>query len=373
MCATPVSPTASTFSTSAFTRSIGSSAPRLPFDVAYSNFGPLNCVVDLHAAARADRRSPEAGRRARRIRDRPRLSMGACPLRRTRRRVACGDTVPARCGPGTARGAHGVDALFQPARVRAGLCHRRADAGVAPRARALRAAALPPGVCRSPSAPDRGVAACRGSLRRMAAAPVVRRSLSRRAAEGLSRDDCPLQPHLDVAGEAAAAALAHVARRGPGARVGLRSRRDDADTVDARGWQCRGRPGRRNHRAPVGRAALGGLASRRHRDARPPADAGGCGLCPRESGVGARADRLGRLLSDTARADGAARAVRRLRDSLAGRALAPAADWRAEDRRSAQQRRRPVVESSEREDVSRAGESLRRGRKCRSSTTRFSH
>ena len=190
----------------------------------------------------------------------------------------------------------------------------------------------------------------------MAAAPVVRRSLSHRAAEGLSRDDRPLQPHLDIAGEAAAAALAHVARRGPGARLGLRPRRDDADTVDARGWECRCRPGGRNHRAPVRRAAFGGVAPRRHRDAGPSADAGGCGLCSRESSVGARADRLGRLLPDTARSDRAARALRRLRDPLAGRAVAPAADWRAEDRRSAQQRRRPVVESSEREGVSRAGE-----------------
>jgi SAM-dependent methyltransferase len=33
---------------------------RMPFDAAYSNFGPLNCVVDLHAAARsiADRLKP---------------------------------------------------------------------------------------------------------------------------------------------------------------------------------------------------------------------------------------------------------------------------------------------------------------------------
>ena len=28
----------------------------VPFDAAYSNFGPLNCVVDLRAAARPDRR-----------------------------------------------------------------------------------------------------------------------------------------------------------------------------------------------------------------------------------------------------------------------------------------------------------------------------
>ena len=81
----------------------------------YSNFGPLNCVADLAAAARADRRSAAAGRRAGRVGDRPRLSRGRsrcisargdCRARRdpVPRAVWCRCRSRAgRCGRGTTR------------------------------------------------------------------------------------------------------------------------------------------------------------------------------------------------------------------------------------------------------------------------------
>ena len=69
------------------------------------------------------------------------------------------------------------------------------------------------------------------------------------------------------------------------------------------------------------------------------------GLRARQGGAAARADRLGRLFSDPARRHRAARAVRRLRDPLAGRARDSAADQGPAFGRHPQQRQRPLVEN----------------------------
>ena len=113
-----------------------------------------------------------------------------------------------------------------------------AHARLAARARPVRSAAV--SSRRSPIgiAPRGGTAARRGSVRRMAAAPRCAAITFCRATEGLSRAmTCPLQPHLDPREADAAARFSVLARRGPEARVGLRSRRMTPDT-NGRSWMA---------------------------------------------------------------------------------------------------------------------------------------
>ena len=105
---------ASTSSTSASTSSIGWRAGA-PFDAAYSNFGPLNCVADLPARGAADRGPAAARRRAGGVGHRPRLSVGNRALSRARRLARAPRPLSPRARAGAARRRHGLDAVLHAA------------------------------------------------------------------------------------------------------------------------------------------------------------------------------------------------------------------------------------------------------------------
>ena len=155
----------------------------VPFDAAYSNFGPLNCVVDLRAAARriADRLKPGGVLLASVI---GRICPWEIALCRAWRSGARGGPLPPRSRSGAARRRHRVTQLSP--REFETISRPPASRASAARARPVRSAAVSSGVRRSASRPvaDR---TRRGSVRRMARAPRVRRSLSNRVTEGLSR------------------------------------------------------------------------------------------------------------------------------------------------------------------------------------------
>jgi SAM-dependent methyltransferase len=132
-----------------------------PFDAAYSNFGPLNCVADLRAVAQ-----PIAGR----------LKPGGVLVASVIGRVC-----PWEIALYAARGDLSRAAIrfrrglvpVPPPRVRADVRRRRHGARLAPGVGPSRSAAISPGICRPPSRARQGAAARRGSVRRMAGASHV--------------------------------------------------------------------------------------------------------------------------------------------------------------------------------------------------------
>ena len=147
-----------------------SAAPPARFDAAYSNFGPLNCVADLPAAARAiaSRLRPGGVLVASVI---GRVCPWEIALYPVAARLARAAVRFRAARAGAARGTDGVDAVLHARGVRAIFASRPASRASSARARPVRAAALLQAfAARHPALVD-GAAARRGSVRRLAGAP----------------------------------------------------------------------------------------------------------------------------------------------------------------------------------------------------------
>ncbi len=166
------------------------------FDAAYSNFGPLNCVDDLAAAAHLiGRRLRPGGVLIASVIGR------VCPweialyLARGRWWRAAirfrRDAVPVPLEGRTVWTRYYTPAAFTRIFV-----DRRLHAGVAPHARPVRAAAVPRGLCRPPPAPGWRAAAPRRSRRRLAGRARVGRSLPDRAQKAMTVVETTWMPRL---------------------------------------------------------------------------------------------------------------------------------------------------------------------------------